>query len=1041
MYCFTKISIYSILIFIVSLFSSIFIQAANQATIVDGKVIFETTDTKATTGIKWKTVGFTLTRQKCLTGSYANGGYPTLMPHCTLWLSKEYQTSYDIGNGILNIVFTIPEHIVSDALIKSGMGDIKENDILYLHGIFQVTHNGVNYGVKKYDLPAIKSAELWANSNDFADHFDVELRYHGANVGIPVYVEYKTKTGVVISVEVLEKGKWVKPGETVEINFQKEKVLHNKKYTIGHSYYYLLNKPTIKREILYVKDYGYEKVQRRHAKQNFSGIKFVAIMYPEKTKEVLGKKSGDLTEPNLDAIVKADTREKEKFDVEEGIPSGESVYANVFATNYLTEYEFQQRKGTKIYTVNVEKTYYLSWEKEDGSTHTETTMVTDRVYVEREYSYWEIKNLNIYVLDYAKLYNKAFPEGWISLKASKDVIPNVEYWHSNKLKDHIIEPNYPKTIYLEENISGTELPIENFQEMGEGAIGSIISKNDTLTLGGKIIIGEKNTPNHILDDAPICQKDILYLSNIKIPKTTLNGKYDTKGGVYYKNYISIGEKKSELSYPLNSINFILVHTPVVCDGKIENNKSLNQMLHPDITKSSLILGTNFKVQLSSKGYHKQIKGYGYKDYNTYIAKRQVKFPFDVYQVKEKDKITYIPCNSWSEITQKVQEYYLPIWVKEGKYAVEFRAVSSNAISNKQLDLMEELSNLDWNHYVAFDYAMVEVSGRLFGLQLYDVSDYPIWQTVFRKENSLKPTGITYKVGPCDENGKTNMQSKTYTLPLLKGSHPTLKAEGIIRRGYVVRFRLTTIGDMTTNKSFIRIKPSFYFVDKNGENREEVDLYYSETFLGKKYTLVKVGSDLDQSNRKKLQTGDNWLSIPQKELENTAKVRKITLKEWKAISRDSYTFGTITLKEHLRTYIGSKLSNQIGNLSESKILSSKQNWYGEYYLPANVQVVKKGYPVYQYTKEHKIDYKESFWKKDGYIIVNFDIETIQSGTPYLSYMNKKNEKNGYCNMWKKEGFLSEKVDSDGVKFQLQDGDFILYYTKESVSSDYQSGGTH
>lgn len=468
-----------------------FIHAANQATIVDGKVIFETMDTKATTGIKWKTVGFTLTRQKCLTGSYANGGYPTLMQHCTLWLSPEYQTSYDIGNGMVNIIFTIPEHVVSAALVKSGMGDIKENDKLYLHGIFQVTHNGVNYGVKKYDLPSIKGAEQWENPNDFTDRFDVELRYHGASVNIPIYIEYRTKTGVVIAVEMVEYTKQVKPGDLIEVTFQKDKIYHNKKYTIGHSYYYTLNKPSIKREILYVKDHGYEKVRKRTANQNFSGIKFVAIMYPEKTQEVLGKKVGDLTEPSLEAVIGADIRENEQYKVQEGIPSGESLYANVFATNYLTEYEFQQKKGTKIYSIHVEKTYHLSWENEDGSSQSSTTTVTDQVYVERDYSYWNINKLNIYVLDYAKLYNKAFPNGEVSVYAAKDAIPSVSYWHSDKLGDHIIEPEYPKNIYLEESIMGSEVPLDNFQGVCEAAIGSIITKNDTLKLQGQVIMDEK----------------------------------------------------------------------------------------------------------------------------------------------------------------------------------------------------------------------------------------------------------------------------------------------------------------------------------------------------------------------------------------------------------------------------------------------------------------------------------------------------------------------------------------------------------------------
>jgi hypothetical protein len=84
----------------------------------------------------------------------------------------------------------------------------------------------------------------------------------------------------------------------------------------------------------------------------------------------------------------------------------------------------------------------------------------------------------------------------------------------------------------------------------------------------------------------------------------------------------------------------------------------------------------------------------------------------------------------------------------------------------------------------------------------------------------------------------------------------------------------------------------------------------------------------------------------------------------------------------------------------------------------------------------IDGSESFWLKDGYIIVNFEIETIQNGNfniPVLDYYN------ALCNRWKAEGFDDSQTDYNGKSFQLEDGDIVFYYTDKKASDDYKVGG--
>ena len=62
----------------------------------------------------------------------------------------------------------------------------------------------------------------------------------------------------------------------------------------------------------------------------------------------------------------------------------------------------------------------------------------------------------------------------------------------------------------------------------------------------------------------------------------------------------------------------------------------------------------------------------------------------------------------------------------------------------------------------------------------------------------------------------------------------------VKLGYSIKFEIKTIGNYYDQDDFVRIMPSFAFVDKDGKNRREVDLYYSTA----NDPLIKVGSTKD-----------------------------------------------------------------------------------------------------------------------------------------------------------------------------------------------------
>lgn len=118
---------------------------------------------------------------------------------------------------------------------------------------------------------------------------------------------------------------------------------------------------------------------------------------------------------------------------------------------------------------------------------------------------------------------------------------------------------------------------------------------------------------------------------------------------------------------------------------------------------------------------------------------------------------------------------------------------------------------------------------------------------------------------------------------------------------------------------------------------------------------------------------------------------------------------------------------------------EQKWYGEYSLPANVYAVDKNVNVANIGLMTRLSEDSSVFLKNGYIIVNFDIETIRNGDlnkPYLEYVN-----GNVSNQWKREGFKYNYVDPYNSNFTLKDGDVVFYHADKSANDDWNSSVTH
>ena len=787
---------------------------------------------------------------------------------------------------------------------------------------------------------------------------------------------------------------------------------------------------------------------------------------------------------NSKAVLGADERDNEKFNVLQKIPVKESLYANITEVpEYLVNLQYQTVRGTKVYYVTVIREYDLEWEErrsrteyeydEEGNiigsnieyywvTVRDTETVYDMYTIQRDYQYYAISRLEVYGLDGAVIYNDCLPNGSINLTPRGYSLPEIKVTRSEKESDHIKEPTFRKEITLQKvKLSGgtsgrPTVPSPNWRDIAEDEVGQIKVKNDFLKIDDITFLNDRernsftDAPRDVILDNPV-GRNVLYEhkgsvvnNELTIGEDVLNGTYESRGEVYYRRIENINGILDEIIVQEVDVNPVTVHAPVVCDPKIKDDKGFNQELDTDNSAASVILGRASSLTFPTQGGN---KFQGFKGYNTdfekYTKERMVKFPFDVYIGKDMNG-EYIPAGESYVIPEGKKEidFYVPIWVDEGKYNVEFAAVAVNSPDGDNLS--EKEANRNIGNYVAVNTLPVKVIGRVFGFKITDINDYPNWEEVFRKRTgSSEHTGRYYWVGNNNENGQKVRSDEKLTLPILNGSHTRIENLGVLKTGYKIRFDLTTIGNYYTENDFIRIRPRFYYVNKDGTGRREVDLWYMQRIEGKD-SLVKVGSKQDEKNIKTMVLGEPNRNVSSKEIETTAEILGMSASELRNRETQIGYYSKIILHKPVRTFIGDTFIGGRDNIpwgvDEEKVTKSVQKWYGEYNIPNTALVCEKGYDVLgEIGKRGTFTGKEDFWLKNGYIIVNFDIEVLrrivpENGKDYditrLSYWGSEN-----CDMWEVEGSKGEKYDSNRVRFRLQSGDVIFYYTDERSTGDY------
>ena len=547
--------------------------------------------------------------------------------------------------------------------------------------------------------------------------------------------------------------------------------------------------------------------------------------------------------------------------------------------------------------------------------------------------------------------------------------------------------------------------------------------------------------------------------------------YDDKTGTKHQ-YVSSGDAGV-------TVNNVTIHTPAVCDGIITVNgteygkySEKNPLTDYGVTADLPIRGVYnpFVVRISNTGLHRLMLGYGLKNFanarsgkkNMDIIESAVRFDFPVYYDLDDNSFKsdgtvdftddrYIPANTWIRIHEEEPRFYVLGSIEPGEYTAEFRTVAANCPKYSDGAYMysrsQKHSNTSTKNYVATDMIKINIHEDFMDFELNGTDD----------PNAAKQYA----------NG-----SRALTLD----------------KGYYFNFRTLTAGKaFNDNDTSVNIYPTYAFISANKKVRTDVDLYYSESFGGKSHYFVKYGSTTDNTNMHVYSNRDALVGIDEKLLQYTAKI----LGDNKLIGKtcNHFVFGRALYSPYeFRMYpeLKIKLPNMYCNdcqivycssdarpcshtskaiklfdLDSNEAKMMRQDWYGGLYMPADTYAVTrdtmegfcsvcgktryvtegrtscpehgcaltkmKEFDFDAYAQNHTLTGNEEFFRKDGYIAVNFMISASNSRSSfkkqYLGYYTTEMAK-----QWKASGI------------PYVDGDIVLYRLDRSIRDAYEIGGS-
>lgn len=518
----------------------------------------------------------------------------------------------------------------------------------------------------------------------------------------------------------------------------------------------------------------------------------------------------------------------------------------------------------------------------------------------------------------------------------------------------------------------------------------------------------------------------------------------------------------------------------------------------------LLLDGTYTFQFDPE-MHRDIQGYGWSGdpskYDKYTAFKEVMFPFDVEiggELFEKDY--------WITLADFQRDtFYIPPWVEENKnYTIKFRVAPENVVDEQGVNHIEDtqyLANLDIAKYVATYEIPVEVSGRIYGFEAVGVNNRVTFagdpDASAYQRFSLVQEGWEKKVGPFNRIGEAQVRStmdgtvtdaweEVNTLPFAGGRSNIFSKMGWLMKGNDFSFTFYTMANLADEDDSIIITPTFRYIDKNtGAVKDDIKVYYHDG----EDLYIEVGSARDEAHIRADSTkvyledaefdgaytqGQLAYTVARKngldgvsELASRGEINEYMRKKTDAAP----SMGKLVLKDPLRLLMDlpgaleqleRNLSNNRDALvsfedmdgdTEQQLKESIQKWYCTYHLPSKLFVCDDDINLWEYAQDkYGITEYDDVFLRNGYLVVNFEIETRNNGVEHLEYFPSVRPENasrtsaGERDQWRVETFgepyagqtKTVTVMFDGTEIMTKSGDVAVIALSQSINDFYTPG---
>ena len=319
------------------------------------------------------------------------------------------------------------------------------------------------------------------------------------------------------------------------------------------------------------------------------------------------------------------------------------------------------------------------------------------------------------------------------------------------------------------------------------------------------------------------------------------------------------------------------------------------------------------------------------------------------------------------------------------------------------------------YYFAMKTVTVRTASKIYDFRITDCTDLA-YKSVFRQTDTNERSENSYYSGirkmyvytmankeytilqdrsDIDINGT----SATKTLPLGPYKHTTASYISAPKLGYRIAFDLKTTGyympdSSKTSSRKIRIKPSYYYISKDGSQLiKNIDLYYKDEsgkykkFVGSGYTIYFTPNDGYRYKNESTTSNTSYLSKKKEALN---------------IGSSSGEF---------------YLTDAMISLDDTGYI---QSWYGEFKLPNTTIATRSGDSINNALT-------------DGYIAVKFDITCYDSNLNESISYNALNKSAGAAintTQWDYEGYLGFSnpgqpiSEQTSLRLQLEKGIWII-----------------